>query len=271
MCTIGKQENKYIREFVIFYKKKGIDKIYLYDNNNINGERFENAIQDYVDIGFVDVINWRGIQRTQLKMMNNCYKKHFYFYDWLIFYDIDEYIHLKNYTSIKSFLNEKKFSDCQLIYLNLIVHSDNNQIHYKNESLFERFKEIVPKTKPDGQMLEIKFILKGHIPNINIENQHRCNDNLKNCDGFGKSNTSSGFYTKEPDYYYYYIDHFFSKSTEELIDKIKKGDVYHGHMQFNKVERYFNQSNINKEKIDLIEKKLGLNLSKYKQNIYNNL
>ena len=41
-------------------------------------------------------------------------------------------------------------------------------------------------------------------------------------------------------------------------------------MQFCKVERYFNQSNITKEKVDLIEKKLGFNLSKYKQNFYQN-
>ena len=34
LCTFGKQENRYIREFVSYYKKIGIDKIYLlYDNN----------------------------------------------------------------------------------------------------------------------------------------------------------------------------------------------------------------------------------------------
>ena len=36
ICTIGKQENKYILEYIEYYKKLGIDKIYLYDNNNIN-------------------------------------------------------------------------------------------------------------------------------------------------------------------------------------------------------------------------------------------
>ena len=38
-------------------------------------------------------------------------------FDWLIFYDIDEYIHLTNYKNIKDFLNEKKFDNCKKIYL----------------------------------------------------------------------------------------------------------------------------------------------------------
>ena len=265
ICTLGKQENKYIREFISFYKKIGVDKIYLYDNNNINGERFEDVIQDYIDIGFVDVINWRGVERPQLPIMNDCYKLHYLDYDWLIFYDVDEYIHLSHYSNIKYFLKKKILEQCQLIYLNLIIHSDNNQLYYENKSLFERFPGFVPKSKPQGEVLEIKFILKGHIPNINIENQHYGTHTLKDCNGFGKSDTIYDLYTKEPDYKYYYIDHFFSKSTEELIDKILKGDcIYEDFIKLNKVERYFNATEPTKEKIDLIEQRLGFNLSKYK-------
>ena len=54
----------------------------------------------------------------------------------------------------------------QIIYLNLVIHSDNDQIYYENKSLFERFPNIVPITKPEGQILEIKFIKKGYINDI---------------------------------------------------------------------------------------------------------
>lgn len=47
LCTLCKQENKYIREFVEHYKKLEVDKIFIYDNNDINGESFDLAIQDY--------------------------------------------------------------------------------------------------------------------------------------------------------------------------------------------------------------------------------
>ena len=47
ICTIVKQENKYILEYIEYYKNFGVDKIYIYDNNNINGEYFDNIILDY--------------------------------------------------------------------------------------------------------------------------------------------------------------------------------------------------------------------------------
>ena len=56
VCTLGKNENKYIREFVQHYKAYGIDKIFLYDNNDIDGERFENVINEYQEKGFVDIL-----------------------------------------------------------------------------------------------------------------------------------------------------------------------------------------------------------------------
>ena len=264
ICTLGKQENRYVREFVEYYYKIGVDKIYLYDNNNVNGERFEEVIGDFIKNGFVKILNWRGKRLPQMKAMNDCYQKNYKNYNWLMFYDIDEYISLADYSNIKYFLNEKKFQSCQLIYLNLITHTDNNNLYYENKSLFERFPEKVPITKPEGKRLEIKFILKGNISNLKIKNQHYCNHRLKNCNGFGKENTTHFIYTYYPDYKYYYIDHFFSKSTEEFIDKIIKGDCrYRNYKRIAKIKRYFYQSKMNEEKIKLIEKRLNINLSEY--------
>ena len=81
---------------------------------------------------------------------------------------------------------------------------------------------------------------------------------------FSKKNTIRYIHTLYPDYKYYYIDHFFSKSTEEFIDKIKKGDCrYIRSQRKKKFGRYFNQSDITKDKIDLIENRLKINISKY--------
>ena len=264
ICTLGKQENRYIREFVEYYYKIGVDKINLYDNNNMNGERFEEVIGDFIKSGFVRILNWRGKKLPQLKAMNDCYKKNYKKFNWLMFYDIDEYISLADYSNIKYFLNEKKFSSCQLIYLNLITHTDNNHLYYENKSLFERFPERVPMEKPEGKRLEVKFILRGNISNIKIKNQHYCNKKLKNCNGFGKENTTLSIHTYFPDYKYYYIDHFFSKSTEEFIDKIVKGDCRYSKpkkIKIRKIKRYFDQSSQTKDKIQYIEKRLKINLS----------
>ena len=60
MCTPAKEENKYIKEFIEHYKNYGVDKIFLYDNNDIDGEKFDDIINEYIKTKFVVVVNFRG-------------------------------------------------------------------------------------------------------------------------------------------------------------------------------------------------------------------
>ena len=90
ICTLGKEENKYITEFVEHYKNYGVDKIYLYDNNDIDGEKYDKVIRKYIRNRFVEVIDWRGVKGTSTyyRILNSCYKEFLDQYDWLIFYEI---------------------------------------------------------------------------------------------------------------------------------------------------------------------------------------
>ena len=270
ICTLGKNENKYIKEFVEHYKKYGVDKIYLYDNNDIGGEKFEYVINDYIKNGYVQILNWRGQKKALYKIMNNCYQNNYKKYDFLLFYEIDEYIYLYNYTNIKKFLTLERFKECELIYLNLICHTDNNKLYYEDKPLVKRFPKKVSFNKKSGIKLEIKFILRGHIPNIHIDNVHRGNYKNKNCNGFGNINKFKVIYTTEPDYKYFYIDHYYSKSTEEFINKINKkpSPIYNNiGFLYERINKYLSENEISLEKIEMIENGTGLNLSKYKKNI----
>ena len=117
-------------EFVEYYKNYGIDKIYLNDNNDIDGEHFEDEIQNFIDNGFVDIINWRGAKGGIIyyKIMDSCYQMHHNDYDWLIFYEIDEFLYLKDYNNVKNYLNRKVFNRCDSIRLNWVHISDNNKL-----------------------------------------------------------------------------------------------------------------------------------------------
>lgn len=266
ICTLGKKENKYIREFVNHYRKYGIDKIFLYDNNNINDERFDDIISDYIKIKYIEIFNYRGKDTPQFKIFNDCYKKNNKKYDWLIFYDLDEYINLKDYTNIKNFLSEKKFNKCKLIYLNCIRHTDNDLIYYDNRSLAERF----PIIRWNSKMFTVKTIIRGNIKKIKFKTSHWLDRRIKGCNSFGEiveptqkmkmTNDINNFKNN-------YIDHYCFKSTEEYINKINKGDAIFGKnikTMMHKIKLYFNYNKITLEKIEFIEKESGLNLNEYK-------
>ena len=223
VCTCGKNENIYIREFVEHYKKYNVDKIFIYDNNEENGEKFESVISDYINKGFVSIINYRGKLKIQMEVFNHCYKENKEKYNWFIYYDMDEFIHLKSFSNIKEYISKKIFNKCNIIYLNHVIHTDNNELHYFNKSLFERFPEIesfkkINMTyKPRTILLDLtKVIIRGNLTNITFENPHFIN-NITSCDGFGNILTNK----------YNNIKIFLSKSNFNKCNIIYLNHIIH--------------------------------------------
>ena len=250
LCTSGKKENLYVKEFVEHYKKYGVDKIYIYDNNDLNDEHFDDVISDYIINGYVEIINYRGQNKIQIKAMKDCYKNNFLRYDWFLFYDMDEFIFLKDNFDIKNFLNQKKFDGCKVILLNWVLRSDNELLHYDNRSLFERFKKRGNKIL---NAIDVKPILRGSLL-TKINDAHFINNRLKQCDGFGRRKEFEGIYDKNPDYELYYLDHFYSKSTEEFVNKIIRGSVAYGpNKRFYILKNYFDINKITSKKINYDE------------------
>ena len=266
VCTLGRNENRYIREFVNHYKKYGVDKIFLYDNNLVDGEKFEDVINDYIQKGFVEILNWRGRNAPVFSIMNECYKNNKDKYDWIIFYEIDEFLNLYNYTNIKQFLSQSYFANCQIIHLNIINHSDNDKLYYENKSLIERFPAIVPLKQ---SQISVKSIVRGHLDHLLITWMHWINPSFRGCNGFGgPTDLEHG-----NDFLYYVIDHYYSKSTEEFINKINRGDAWRNTQDYinHRTEKYLNQNHVTLEKIEMLERGIKINLSRYKERFKKNI
>ena len=76
-CIPAKNENIYIKEYVEHYNKYGVDKIFIYDNNEVDGERLENVISEYIKKGFVEVFDYRGKVTPLYNIMNDCYQRNY--------------------------------------------------------------------------------------------------------------------------------------------------------------------------------------------------
>lgn len=279
ICTCAKNENKYIREFVEYYLNYGIDTIFIYDNNDINGERFETPLEYYIRTGFVKIMDWRGKTQIQMEALNDCYKKFKKMYSWFIFYDIDEFIHLNDYKNIKDYLRQEHFDNCNAIYLNHILHTDNDQIYYKNDSVIKRFPKIQKFDNSNKFFQNTKFytdvikpIFRGNISNVTLTSPHYLYLGLKNiCNGFGNTINKTEIHLEFPDHKYYYFDHYYFKSSEEYLQKISKGSVFFGknHRKIDmfRISLYFAFNEITIKKIDYFESKTNLSLKAFKKYI----
>ena len=211
VCAIGKNENKYVKEFVEYYLKYGVDKIFLYDNNNSDDEIYNEVINDYINSGFVEILDWRRKSNDQLSMMNDCYQKNYNKYNLLIFNNIDEFIHLKNNNNIKYFLGQEKFSTCKKIYLNWALHTDNNLILNGNKTLQQSLSENKEGGKLSKNTL-IKSIIRGNISNIIFDSEHKLSNDLQGCNEEGIEIKLNGNRINEEDFNNNYVDHYYYKS-----------------------------------------------------------
>jgi hypothetical protein len=70
-----------------------LNKIFIYDNNDLNGENLEDILSKYIKYNFVEIINYRGKYKPQKQAYNNCYINNNKDYNWMAFYDADEYLY----------------------------------------------------------------------------------------------------------------------------------------------------------------------------------
>jgi len=222
VCTSGKNENKSIKEFVEYYLKCGVDKIFLYDNSSSDGEKYTETINDYVNSGFVEILDWRGKPNEQLNMMNDCYQKNHDKYNWLVFNNINEFIHFKNNNNIKYFLGQEKFNTCKKIYINGALHNDHNLIQNGNKTPQQKLSES--KEKQTGDKLSkntlIKSIIRGNIPNIIFDSEHKLSNELQGCNEEGIEIKLNGNRINEEDFNNNYVDHYHYKSLNRNSKKL---------------------------------------------------
>jgi len=165
-------------------------------------------------------------------------------------------------------LNNKRFDKCNRVQFNWIFFTDNNLLYYEDKPVRERFTEREPKArgKKIGGEQGVKSVIRGNINNFEITSAHILNRHTRSCDGFGRRKKVKGVITTESDFEFYYIEHYYCKSTEEFINnKLKKSDVFFKKdVNSVKIKVYFGYNKITKEKIDLIEKETKYNLSIYR-------
>ena len=225
VCCICKNESKYIEEFVEYHLELGFDKIIIGDNNDLDGEKYDDQLKDYIDYDEVEIINLRGLVAQQIPFYNHIIKN--YDYEWCAFIDCDEFITFaKNskYNNIKDFLESR---DYVFAYgLNWQVYGDNNRVYAGEGGVLDRFKIPMPSDfkfhYPFPENYHIKSIIKLSGDEFVFDkNSHNVNFN-----GYfspnGEKFLETSPFSPKMDFSVLYIRHFYTKSLEEWVNKKMK-------------------------------------------------
>lgn len=265
VCCIGRQENRYINEFIDHYLNLGVDKIFIYDNNHGDEEYFESVVNNTTNI---EIIDYRDRDYCQLKCYQECYDKHKLNFDWFLFIDCDEFLYTNGFNSIKGFLTQAKFDSFDMIHVNWLTYGDSNNVRYENKPLRDRF--VTPISPIDftkdynfPHNYHIKTIVRG---NLNVKwdaTPHTPSNELKCCDANGIMCDSTSPFLPF-DFRYAHFKHYTTKTIEEFLTiKTQRGfpdgnkDFY---KQINPIEDFFKINTITEEKIKFINEYSNINI-----------
>lgn len=228
LCCIGRQENKYIREFVEYYKNLGFTNICLYDNNRKHEERFEDVIGDYIDSGYVILKNWRDKELCQLHTYNDCYAAYQGDYDWFAFFDCDEFLTFKRHDTVDEYLSQPKFSDYDVISVNWMCYGDNGIIMSPpSNSVLDVYTEPIQYdtrvlfTVPINTWIKV-IVKSGSDMRFDGCTSHFPSGNFRNCNAQGRLILNPSRFLSY-NYDEAWLRHYATKSTEDYALKLLRG------------------------------------------------
>lgn len=263
VCALAKNEHLYINEWVAHYVKLGFDKIYIYDNDDLDVK----PSYKFIDKAYnnkVVIVDIRGkhYDNIQGKMYSEFYNFHKNDFDWCLFCDIDEF--LTGIDNIKVFLSRHYFKNFEQIRVKWKLFGDDNLIERDmTKGVMETFNKEVTNSLmwnlKDKSTLEKqgKAIVKGHLNNIVFNSVHYANyvnrNMLFSCLPSGvKCNSGVSInedYSKEC----IYLNHYMTKSLSEFIkQKIGRGDAVFGKRQI-KMDYYWRINKKTKKKIKYLQ------------------
>ena len=262
LCVCGRLGNRYVSEYVKHYKNLGFDHIYIGDNNRDGEENFKDVLQSDIDENFVTLYDYRHLTAfTDLiyTYFTDMYNKLSNEYDWIAFFDMDEFLTLVKDTNIKDYLSRECFKNANQILINWKTYTDNDLIYDDGRPCLERFTTPMDINKyvqyeDIKENLHIKCIVRTKIANVKCESVHYLSAELLENTTYNNCGTKimPGAF-QEINYELSYIKHFFTKTIDEFINnRIKKWVNWDFHNFVFTLNNFFKVNNLTQEKINYL-------------------
>ena len=163
IVAVAKLESRYIREWVKYHLALGFKKIYLYDNEDI--PVYEKLLDNNPDV----IVKHFPIKIPQYLVLQDFMDNLNNIVTHVIHMDVDEFIALKQHSSIQDFIADYFVGDCVGIGINWRFFGSSGHQFDNGEPVTQRFT----KCERDGNMhvktlFDVNYFLRFRNPHIII-------------------------------------------------------------------------------------------------------
>ena len=215
ICAILKNETPYLIEWIDHHLKIGVEYFVLYDNNSTIPAK--KTLDAYIKKGIVKVLDCKITNTPHLKAYTHCLYNMHDRTDWIAYIDIDEFIVLKKHHDIHSFL--KDYDDYAGVCLNWVIYTANNHISKPEGLVMQNYTEPTPDDFSPNRHVKsivhpggVNTICSSHYPQY-ADDYYGVNEKY-----VFVPQAWSDFSNEVAQ-----INHYFTKSFEEWLEKIGRG------------------------------------------------
>lgn len=210
LVGIGRQENRYAVEWVEHHLKLGFTHIFIADNNHGYEEHFDEVLQPYISKGLVTVLNYRDKVAVQNRAYNEIYSQYHDGYDWMAFFDFDEFLDIRHGT-LEDLLDTAE----DVVPVNWECYGDNGLTHYDDRPCWRRF------SKPLPHPLHVQY--QSRAENDHVKSIVRClADSINFYRNPHAPGTMSPFREYDPEAKAV-LRHYITKTAEEWVWRSRRG------------------------------------------------
>lgn len=244
IIAIAKNEDLYLQEWIDWHLGLGFDNIVI----GLNDDEFKPIITN----PRVTYKDYSGIDDLQPLAYTELYQEYRKDFDWIAFFDIDEFVMLDGFNTIQDFLQG---FDCDVVRLSCLHYSDGDMLDTDGDySVLSRFKE---EYRTSYDCFAKSFInTKVELGERKIYGHGIYDKDLDARNAYNDPCESINPYVKRIVYEKAWINHYPTKTIGEYIrQKYKRGGANANPKRYSNWEQYFFRTNRKtQEKIDYANK-----------------
>ena len=228
LCAIAKDETPFLREWVAYHYHIGFEKIYIYDNESQIPVR--DSLADFYDMGVFDSYTLQG-KAMQLIAYNHCLKNHGDEFEWLAFFDLDEFLCLRQDTDARVLMRD--YEAFSALSLNWDAFGSSGHLSRPQGLVTKNYRQSL------GYTSIAKCIVRPAQVNMGFTSHHFLykEGGAVNADGMP---AFGGFAPIAVDKVC--LNHYSFRSQQDYEEKLNKSDATYGEYNPRSLDSFYHQA-----------------------------
>jgi hypothetical protein len=228
LCAIAKDETPFLREWAAYHHYVGFEKIYLYDNESRPPVR--DSIADFYDRKICESYTMPG-KGMQLVAYNHCLKNHGHEFEWLAFFDLDEFLCLVQDKDARTLLRD--YEQFAALSINWSIFSSSGKLARPDGFVTENYTQHL-RYSINSKCIVRPAMVKMPFTAHHFLYSHGCAVNAMQQPSFGAYASLAIDKVR--------LNHYPYKSQQDYEERLCRGDATYKNFNPRKLDKFYSQA-----------------------------